>query len=260
MLIDFHAHVYQDEVADRVIGRMEEFYGIRRRYDATASHLLESMAGADFERAVVLPVFTKPEHIELNRWYAKLKESSGGRLVPFGGIHPENDPRELELFPELGLVGIKLQPNAQRFRPDDPAVFPLYEKASELGLIVVFHSGNEASGPPAELSRPSYFASVLERFPELTAVIAHMGGYKAWDEVACLFPFKNAYFDTAFLPTKIGEAHFMELVDQAGIERVLFGTDFPFRDHAEENAWMERVLGRRRTAMLHDNAAKMLGI
>ncbi|MCL5291458.1 MAG: amidohydrolase family protein [Actinobacteria bacterium] len=258
MLIDFHAHIYQDDAADKVIGRMEEYYGVRRRHDATLSSLLKSIGRAGFDRAVVLPVLTKPEHISLNHWYGGLGESSGGVLVPFGGIHPDNSPDELDLFPELGLRGMKLQPNAQRFYPDDPRMFPIYEKAQALGLMVVFHAGNEAAGPPAEFSRPDRFLPVLSSFPKLTVILTHLGGYKAWDKVQPLFPFKNACFDTAYLPGKIDEELFLDLVERIGINRVLFGTDFPFRDHGEELAWVERVLGHKDANVLHENAVRLL--
>lgn len=260
MLIDFHAHLYQDEVADKVISRMEEFYGVRRRHDAIASSLLDSLERAGFDRAVVLPVLTKPEHIELNRWYAELADCSDGKIVPFGGIHPENSPDELDAFPKLGLKGIKLQPNAQRFYPDDPKMFPIYDRAQELGLIAVFHAGNEATGPPAEFSQPERFLPVLANFPELTVVLPHLGGYKAWDRVEALFASSNAYFDTAYLPGQIEEDLFLHLVEQIGIERVLFGTDFPFRDHAEELSWIEKTLGPRAAGRLHENAARLLGV
>ncbi len=260
MLIDFHAHIYQDAVADKVISRMEDFYGVRRRHDATASSLLKSMERAGFDRAVVLPVLTKPEHIHLNRWYAELAETSGGKIVPFGGIHPENSPDELDSFPELGLRGLKLQPNAQRFYPDDPKMFPIYEKAQELELIVVFHAGNEASGPPAEYSQPERFLPVLSNFPNLSVVLPHLGGYKAWDAVDPLFSFSNARFDTAYLPGRIEEDLFLQLVDRVGIDRLLFGTDFPFRDHAEELSWIERTLGRKAARRMHENAAELLGL
>ncbi|MHB0976286.1 MAG: amidohydrolase family protein [Candidatus Aquicultorales bacterium] len=257
MKIDFHAHVYKDDVADKVIRGMEDYYGVERRHDATVESLVNA-ARSVVDKVVVLPVLTKPEHIGLNRWYASLGELSGGTIVPFGGIHPDNDPSELDAFLELGLRGFKLQPNAQRFYPDDPKMRPFYERASDLGLIVVFHAGNEASGPPAEFSQPSKFLPVLEEFQDLTIVLPHLGGYKAWDAVEPLFTFPNVYFDTAYLPGQIDEKLFLELIDRAGIERILFGTDFPFRDHAEELEWIERVLGKNASDQLHLNAQALL--
>ncbi|MCL4499561.1 MAG: amidohydrolase [Chloroflexi bacterium] len=259
MLIDFHTHVYQEAVADKVIGGMESFYGVKRRHDATVKALLDSMRGV-VDKAVVLPVLTKPEHIELNRWYAGLASESKGKIVPFGGLHPENHPSELDVFPDLGLRGLKLQPNAQRFYPDDEHMFPIYRKAEELGLMVLFHAGNEASGPPAEYSQPKRFVPVLENFPGLTVILPHLGGYEAWSDVPQLFAFGNVYFDTAYLPGKIDEALFVELIERAGIERILFGTDFPFRDAQEEAAWTTRVLGPAKLRKLHENAIRLLGL
>lgn len=48
---------------------------------------------------------------------------------------------ELDRIKALGLKGVKLHPDYQRFLVDDPRCIPIYEKISRLGLITVFHTG-----------------------------------------------------------------------------------------------------------------------
>jgi len=196
--------------------------------------------------------------VRFNGWYAELGKTYE-TLIPFGSIHIENDPSELDRFPELGLKGFKIQPNAQRFYPDDRRMFPIYKRAAELGLIVVFHAGDEEGGVKGEFSQPKQYLDVIKSFPDLTIVLAHFGGYRTWDAVEQLFGFENVYFDTAYLPTRIDDELFVTLAEKIGYDRIVFGTDFPFRDHKTEREYVERLFGKNAAhKFLTENPAKLL--
>ena len=47
---------------------------------------------------------------------------------------------------DLGLRGLKLHPTAQGFRPDDRAVYPIFETAAALGIPVTMHTGTTGLG------------------------------------------------------------------------------------------------------------------
>jgi hypothetical protein len=100
-VIDFHAHIYPDDVAEKLIPKMEEIYGVKRKHNATLASLLESLQKAGTEKVVILPIANKPEHVKLNSWYSELSKESD-KIIPFGSVHPDNDPKELESFPLLG--------------------------------------------------------------------------------------------------------------------------------------------------------------
>jgi len=257
MLIDFHAHIYPDETADKVVSGIERFYGVSRVHDATFDALISSLDNAGFDKAVVLPVATKPEHVALNEWYAGLASRSD-KIIPFGGIHPDNDPSELDRFPELGLKGIKIQPNAQRVFPGDPRLMRIYERAYELNLIVVFHAGDEESGFKGEFSQPEHFVPVLERFPYMTVVLSHLGGFRTWDKLDKVLGYPNVWYDTAHIPGNLADSEVARLVDKIGSARVIFGSDFPFADHAEDKIAIERILGAGAAAVLTDNPLRLL--
>jgi uncharacterized protein len=259
MIIDCHAHIYQDAVADKVISGIENFYGVRRVHNATLAALTESLNNGGFDKAVVLPVATKPDHIKLNDWYANLARESD-KVIPFGGIHPDNDASELDRFPRLGLKGLKIQPNAQRVFPADPRLLPIYRKASELGLIVVFHAGDEESGFRGDFSQPEHFVPVLEKYPDLTIVLSHLGGFRTWDRLDLVLGYPNVWYDTAHVPGKIPDVEFADLVKRIGIDRVVFGSDYPFGDHAADRAAVERILGPDAAAVLSRNPERLLGL
>lgn len=259
MIIDTHAHIYQDAVADKVISGIEDFYDVRRVHDATLDALAASMAAGGFDKAVVLPIATKPGHIKLNEWYAELAHRSD-KIIPFGGIHPDSDPAELDRFPALGLRGLKIQPNAQHVFPNDPRLLPMYKKAAELGLIVVFHAGDEENGFKGEFSQPEHFVPVLEQFKELTIVLSHLGGFRTWDRLDLVLGYPNVWYDTAHVPGNLPDDEVATLVRKIGVERVVFGSDFPFSDHANDRAAVERILGSDADAVLSRNPARLLGL
>jgi len=257
-IIDFHTHIYPDKIANKVISGIETHYNVTKRHDATLSSLLLSLENGGVDKAVVLPVATKPEHVKYNKWYANLSKISK-KIIPFGGIHPDNDLRELEKIAAMGLIGIKLQPNAQRFYPNEKRAFNLYKKAQELGLIVVFHIGREEDGT-GKYAEPKLYVELLKSFLNLKIVLAHLGGYLAWDDLGLLLGHDNVYFDTAYLPGNIEDKLILRLIDKIGIDKVLFGTDFPFRDHKEEREYTQKLLGANANLIFNKNPKKLLGL
>jgi uncharacterized protein len=260
MNYDFHAHVFTDKVAEKLIGKMEEIYGVKRRHNALVEELLPAARNGGIDRVVVLAIANRPEHVSFNKWYAELGKAHEA-IIPFGSIHAENSPDELDSFPELGLRGFKIQPNAQRFFPDDRRMFPIYKRAEELGLIVVFHAGHEEGGVIGEFSQPDRFVPVIESHPNLRIVLSHFGGYKVWDKVDVVCGYPNVYFDTAHLPRNIDDGYFVELAEMLGHDRILFGTDFPFGDHKTEREYVERLFGAGLAKrFLSDNPERLLGL
>lgn len=259
LLIDTHVHIYPDEVADKVIGGIEKFYGVKRTHDATLNALLKSMEGGGFDKAVILPIATKPEHVNMNDWYASLAQESD-KIIPFGGIHPDNNPGELDRFPVLGLKGLKIQPNALRVFPTDERLMPFYEKAIELDLIVIFHAGDEESGFKGEYSHPKDFVPVLERYPEMKTILSHLGGFRTWDSLDLVLGYPNVWYDTAHIPGNLPDGEIRKLTDRIGIDKVIFGSDYPFADHAVELEAIKRILDDEADVVLSHNPRQLLGL
>lgn len=259
MVIDCHTHIYPDEIARKIVPKMEEIYGVRRRHDATLDSLLKSLDSGNIDKAVVLPIANRPEHFTTNEWYAALAQHSS-TIIPFGSIHPENDPKDLERLVGWELKGIKLQPNAQLFYPDETRMFPFYEKAEELGLIVVFHAGNEEGGVYGQYAQPESFVKVLQSFPGLKIVLSHLGGFQTWHKLDFVLGYENAYYDTAHVLGHIEDDLFLEIVKKIGIDKIIFGTDFPWDDHKETREHLEKLLGNDAVAVLSSNPQRLLAL
>ena len=66
-------------------------------------------------------------------------------------------------------------------------------------------------------------------------VLAHMGGWRKWDEVEEKIIGLPVYFDTAVcqrkdFPVHISDEQFVRMIRKQGVERVMFGTDSPWYD------------------------------
>jgi hypothetical protein len=235
MLTDFHTHIWPDALASAAIGALSAQGGIPALYDGTVAGLRSAMKRAGIERSVVQPVATKPGQVRaINDWAATLMSDD---VVPFGAMHPDlEDPvAELERMHALGLRGFKMHPEYQSFSPDDHKLSPMLDAATELGMIFFSHAGADI-GPQTLSGTPDVFARVIDRHPDLTIVLAHLGGFRQWHDVPEHLVGRDVYLDTAFTLGHLPDEEFVAIVRAHGADRVLFGSDGPWTDAAAEIA------------------------
>ena len=164
-----------------------------------------------------------------------------------------------------GARGIKLHGIVQQVRMNDRRMWPIYRTCVEEGMPVIAHSG-PARGP-VQFSEPRAFADVLEAFPDLVLVLAHLGG-GAWSqtkELADAYP--QVSFDCSEImawtggskaPTNLELAH---IIKEIGPDRVMMGSDFPWYDVDYSADWVKSlpVLSREeKEGILGANAQRIL--
>ncbi len=259
--IDVHTHVFPDALAPKAVEALEAHGVLRARYDGTIEGLLESMDRNGVDVSVVQPVATKPSQVcDINDWVATLASE---RIMPFGAMHPrmENPAAEVARIASLGLKGFKLHPEHQAFEPHDSSLRTLFDAAEEHGLIAFFHAGADEVHDTCH-GTPESFATLLDRHPGLRVVLAHMGGYRCWEGVRKLLAGRDVWFDTAFAPGHLPDDELRSLVRAHGYERVMFGSDGPWTEPAEEIAHLGRIGldAREIEAIVAGNAAALLGL
>lgn len=263
-VIDFHTHAFPDKIAGKTIEMLSAKAGIPAHFDGTAKGLKQVLTDAGISLGVVLPVVTKPEQFAaITRFAAQINEE-GGRLLSFGGIHPDTPDyrKELKTLSELGFLGVKLHPDYQGVFFDDIRFLRIIEYATELGLLVITHAGIDIGIPEPVRCTPERVLKVLREVKPEKLVLAHCGGWGLWEEVIRKLAGEPVYMDTAYSMGHISEELFITLCRAHGVERMLFATDCPWGNPKQD---LETFLTMPLTAeeqelILHKNAERLLGL
>lgn len=278
VIVDFHAHTFPDAIAAAAVAKLGAAAHIPPYTDGTDAALAASMRAAGIGLAVSLPVATNPLKVEKLNDFAAAKNGADG-IVRLGAMHPlcPTLRRELRRARELGLRGIKIHPVYQDVDIDAPPFLRLLEAAAENGLFTVMHAGADIGFPGVRRCAPAQIAAALRQVGDVPLVLAHMGGWKNWDDVPQLAEFPSVMLDTSFslgefrdadgsFPAAekqlLEEAEFLRLVRLFGAGRVLFGTDSPWTDQKESLARVCALplTAEERAKILGGNALALLGI
>lgn len=258
-IIDFHVHVFPDKVAEKAVESIGNYYGIAMRKKGTLEDLFESGNSIGISKYVVHSSATKVEQVAAINEYMYFLSKNFDNIISFGAIHPDIQDINgaVDSIIKMGLKGIKLHPEFQEFDIDDPKAMRIYE-AIEGKLPVLIHMGDMFK----DSSRPKRLAKVLDNFPKLVVIAAHLGGYSMWDEAEQYLIGRNLYLDTSSSLFFISPEKAAQIIRKHGVDKVLFGTDYPMWDHKEEldrfyNIGLEQW---ENDMILRGNALKLLGL
>jgi hypothetical protein len=261
-IIDSHVHIYPDKIAERASQSISDFYDIHVKHDGTISKLLEICMRNNIVKCVACSVATEADKVGIiNDYMAEAAKQSNGFFACLCALHPAMSAPQIEAeltrAEALGLRGIKLHPDIQRFELDSPDVFKIYERA-EGRFPILFHTGDHRYN----FSNPKRLANVLRAFPQLTAIGAHFGGWSEWKDCGCLEGFENLYVDTSSSLYELPPEEANELIQMYGEERVLFGTDYPMWDAEGELAFIEKLnlSERAKELIFYENAKRLYGL
>ena len=256
-IIDIHDHIFPDKIAPKATEAIGRYYGIKMRHSGTVECLLEAGRRIGTENYVVHSSATTVEQVQAINDYIYCVQAGHPEFIGFATLHPDMKDigREVDRIVSMGLHGIKLHPEFQNLTVDADYMLPLYE-AAEGRLPVLIHAGDRNR----DSSSPKRIARVLDRFPGLVVIAAHLGGYSVWDQSSEYLIGRNLYIDTSSSLPFMEPSAAVGIMRRHGIEKVLFGTDYPMWDHAEE---LERFMRlnlteAERKAVLHDNAYRLL--
>jgi aminocarboxymuconate-semialdehyde decarboxylase len=204
--------------------------------------------------------------------------------------------RELErAVRELGLAGVEIGTHVDNMNLNDPALFPFFEAAADLGAAVFVHPwdmmGRDAMrrywlpwlvSMPAETSRAicsMIFGGVLERLPTLRVNFAHGGGsfpatigriehgFHVRPDLVAIDNAVNPreYLGRFWLDSLVHDPVMLRyVVDLIGENRVTLGSDYPFPLGEEHPGAliesMEDFSPARKARLLGENALDWLQV
>ena len=255
-LIDFHTHIYPNAIADKAVDSVSRFYDIPILGNGLLEDMEKGASNFDVRAFVVLMVATSPRQVESINNFGKGIISN--KVFVYGSLHPqyENNIQEIDRMLDFGFSGVKMHPDFQQFNIDDPSLFPIYAKLEEKGLPILMHMGDERY----EFSRPQRLAKVLDHFPSLKVVAAHMGGYTRWDEVRKYLVGRNVMFDTSSTLWSLGPQGCRQLIMEHGCDKIIFGSDYPVMSVNKEMELFDQMeLPQEiRSKILFENATSFL--
>lgn len=236
MIIDSHAHIGYDEVADLGI---------------TEDELMSACKKYSIDGAIVQPLIQRPYmedtreiHDRIHRMCKKYPKKFWGMISMNPHFKPEDFDREAErCVRELGFVGIKLCPNAHGINPAKKNGMHVFEVARKLNVPVMVHTG---SGAP--LADPISLLPVARAFPEVKIVIAHGGGELMTQQALFLAKeYENVYIE----PSWVNILALGGMLKVLGPNKIMFSSDVPlnipvelakYRALTDDKAVLEQLL------------------
>ena len=233
LIFDTHTHIFPDKVAERALQHLvEKAHGLPGFTEGTAVSQEAAALKAGYTAWMNCPVVTNEHQIRsVNDWVASINHWPH---LSLGGLFP-NAPmpavlEEIRRIRKLGLYGIKFHPEYQQFHILDPQYDAMWQTIRDEQLPVLFHAGWDIGFLAEEQhSWPADFARLVERYPGLVVVCAHLGGWLNWDLVETDLCGAPVYLDTAYSKGWMSDQEqFERIIRKHGTDKVLFGTDSPW--------------------------------
>lgn len=263
MIIDTHTHCFPDNLAPRAIKALSDGLGGVTPYsDGTLSGMQKLMHIAGVGRSVIASIATNSHQMKSVNNFASECMKNNSDIIGFGSVYPDVPDvlEEIERIKSLGLKGIKLHPDFQHFFVDDEKMIPIYKKISELGLVLLFHSGIDDGYKPPYHCTPDRILKILNWF-DTPVIAAHWGANKMSDEVINKLCGTKLYFDTALGSGIISKNAAKEIIKKHGADKILFGSDSPWHSPEIEKNFIEslEIDDTELSLIFEENAEKLFG-
>lgn len=262
-IFDAHCHIFPEKIAQKASTNIGRFYGLNMEFDGSVNTLMKLYKRVGVNGCLVQSVATVPAQVEhINDFIAQSVRDNPDMFVGFCSLHPEMEKKairaEIDRAMSMGLKGIKLHPDFQKFKIDDKSVYSIYE-AAEGRLPILFHTGDKRF----DYSSPKQLANALKDFPKLVVIGAHFGGWSQWGEgEKYLADNPNVYVDTSSSLYAVSPEQAREYIFAFTPDRVMFGTDYPMWNVENEIKNIEKLKLSEsdREKIMYKTAYKLLGI
>ena len=262
MIIDAHVHLFTPKIIANVSAKSGMVAELHLQTDKATQRIGTAALGtalglAGVHAALMLPTASANGVSEVNR-AAMATAADCDYLNTAGTLHPECKDLQAELaaLHATGIRAIKLCSFSQGFMLNAPATMAMFAQIETFNrnhthhFFVVLDTFYKAAAyfgtDPRFTTDPACISRLVQTFPRITFVGAHMGGLTApfEDIIRCLPAADNLYLDTSNAAHTLNEAEFIQLLQAHGPNRILFGTDWPWFDPGEEIMLIEGLLDR----------------
>jgi uncharacterized protein len=286
MRIDFHCHIFQElNSINSLVSHFQNFLGygfyerikngIRKIEKGNFNDIIEKclfyINRNNIDKVILLPLSLKENKLVLE-WQKRAPDI----FVPFYNP-PEGKLTIKELKNEITTSvtqreykGFKITSTFRQKFLNDKTLMDIFEIAYNYGLVVLFHAGYPPPGTKKNVltySNPLYIEEIIQSFPKLNIVIAHMG--YPWVDIALSLAvqYTNVYLDISnliyMMPNRLKE-FLLRAKELIGLDKILFGSDgfipemIEMSVHMFENA--NYLIKMELNKIMGLNAQKLLGL
>ena len=237
-VVDAHVHVYPEKIALRAAESVGDFYQYPMFKEGSIPAMLAAVDGSPITHHIIYSVATKPSNVESINDFIAAECKKHPNFVGFMAMHQDypNPEAKIERAIGLGLRGMKLHPDTQKVNMDDDRLMRIYELI-EGRMPLVMHCGDYRT----DFSHPRRMKRILHEFPNLVVDAAHFGGWSVFDLAVEYLENENCFLDVSSSQKFLGRRRTRELCEIYGADRILFGSDFPMWDPAEEFEMFESL-------------------
>ena len=198
--------------------------------------LIEYMDWNDISKAIVTQ---GPMYGLHNDYLIEEQKRHHDRIRIFGILERYTNAQSLDALSNMaqaGMCGLKFElesiiSNDTQFRFDSSEVMSVCEQCQASGLSIMVHP---VRGEGTEVA----IAKVIDTFPRLKIIIAHLGlaPFPGWESKIHLAKRENVFLDCSGLPASFDSDEYPYVqaqgfikwaVDQVGSEKILWGSDYP---------------------------------
>lgn len=266
-LIDAHSHWFPDPVMRKIWRYFDQHYW-PITYRQLTEGRLEWVRHNRIKRFTTLNYAHRPLMAEwLNEWTAEFARKTPEAIAMGTFFHEPGVERVVRrCIEEYRFKGFKLHLRVSDMDPTHRTLAPAFEQVEAAGLPVILHAGSAPD--PGRFTAPRFIRGLLDAFPRLKVVVAHMGAWD-WEEYISLAEQRETlYLDTTMVfvgfqaVDPMPAAMFPRL--EAIAAKILFGTDFPNIpypiSHAVEGIGRLPLSKQAKRSILYDNAVRLFGL
>ncbi len=191
--------------------------------------------------ALALGIHTPHEYV------ARFCERNRRKYIGFMALDP-SAPDAIEDMErgvrDYGMKGIKIYPVMALFNPPDPAWRPFFQRATELKLPIMTHTGTSpASKGLLRYTLPLQIDELAIAFPDLRIIMAHLGHPWQRDAAMVIRKHPNVYADISGIWHRPWQGYdAMIMCHEWGVtDKLIFGSDYPLWDPEESIAALRQL-------------------
>jgi len=263
-----------EDLPEEYLLQYDEVLSLSDNRHRTFQELLADMDGSGVTHAVVHAEYEYGDDADaLTEAVAKVVAEHPARFSGYGTISMDHVKikralAQVQRAADLGLAGLSLQPSFFGMAIDDRLLYPVYARASELGLQVALHTGiNYTTNFPIRNDQPIQLDQVACDFPDLVLIACHAGWPWVAEMVAVMRKHPNVYAEFGGLAPryvceeKTGWEVMFRFMNSVLASQVMHGTDWPvFPMDRALREWREGGLRPHvLEGLLGGNAARLLG-